>query len=676
MYTLESIHLRYTWNDRIAEVRLDTQNPVYTAEHLSFSLDIHEALSGQRWTLKANTRQPIELLSLEISASEDYDRCRSVFCNGFQSWSESRLYRKDEKMPYLARIARFIMRPYGDYTYHNYAEKPGVLHSWGYTYFVSPNKRVQFIGSLDEKNAFTNFIHYCNDNRLIISRDVKGWEINGETTLADYFQTDNTERGAFQHYFMLCEYPELKVAPAIGWTSWYHYYTTISEKIILDNLKAFSSRKLPLDIFQIDDGYQERVGDWLDINKKFPNGMKYIADQIKAAGYRPGLWLAPLAAEKKSRLFREHPDWFMKDENGKPYRIGINPLWSMAFYALDIYHPEVRTYIKKVFQVVCREWGFDVVKLDFLYGACLVARNGRSRGGVMQDAMELLREAIGEDKQILGCGIPLGTAPGITDYCRIGADVHLTWDMKILKWCHNRERVSTALAITNTINRRQLNRQAFINDPDVFMLRRKRQRLNKAEQYSLLLANVLFGDLLFNSDNINDYDEATLQLYLSIFPLVRRKEVIVEHTDGLYKIFFQVGDRRYMGFINLSEQNKLYKLPDGIYFEPTHQEILTDEQTLSIPKHQSILLHICSNGPFGVLGSKGHFFPGAEISKIALHGADIHVQLLPGLQVDPVVFLKVPKDFSGETINGKPFRMVQKREFAVIYTQLQRDETK
>ncbi len=673
MYTLERIRIQYSASGQIKEILLTADNPVFQSESLHFSFQTEEALSGERMTGIMNTGNVVTLEKMEIILKEDYSRTKSFFANGFQSWTESKPYLKTEKIKPLRKIARSVMNPYGDYTYYDYTGNPGEIHSWGYTYFNIAQKRIQFIGSLDEKNAFTNFVHHADKNELQIIRDVKGWNISGEVTICDLFQTENSERGAFQHYFMMCRFPELKVAPAIGWTSWYYYYTRISEKIALENLENFKKNNIPLKVFQIDDGYQTRVGDWLSVNEKFPRGMKFIADEIKAAGYQPGIWLAPLSAEKKSDIFKNHPDWLVKDEKGKPYRIGINPLWSMGFYALDIYHPEVREYIKKVFHTVCREWGYDIVKLDFLYGACLVPRNGRSRGGVMADAMALLREAIGDDKIILGCGVPMGSATGTTDYCRIGADVHLTWDIKLLKWCNNRERAATVLAATNAINRRQLNGHAFINDPDVFMLRKKFQRLKRPEQYTLLLANLLFGDLIFNSDNIAEYDETTMEIYRSIFPLVRRKEINVEHSEGLYKIFFQIDDRRYMAYMNLSERDKLYKLPAGIYFDGHSQEILTNEQTISIPKHQSILLHICSAGPFGVIGTKGHFFTGSEIVKIALNGEDIKVQLRSGLLADPTVFLKVPKDFSGTTINGVPFKMIQKKDFAIIQTEVKRD---
>ena len=56
------------------------------------------------------------------------------------------------------------------------------------------------------------------------------------------------------------------------------------------------------------------------------------------------------------------PGWLYKHE-GKPWYCGCN--WG-GFYALDIDNPEFVAYLEKVFDRVFNEWGFDLVKLDFL----------------------------------------------------------------------------------------------------------------------------------------------------------------------------------------------------------------------------------------------------------------------------------------------------------------------
>ena len=69
-------------------------------------------------------------------------------------------------------------------------------------------------------------------------------------------------------------------------------------------------------MFQIDDGWQQGTGDW-EPNDKFPSGMDFLSEKIKATGRKAGLWLAPLTVGTSSRIYREHPDWLLRDLDGK-----------------------------------------------------------------------------------------------------------------------------------------------------------------------------------------------------------------------------------------------------------------------------------------------------------------------------------------------------------------------
>lgn len=65
--------------------------------------------------------------------------------------------------------------------------------------------------------------------------------------------------------------------------------------------------QLPLQLFQIDDGYQRAWGDWLTLDSaKFPTKtMRDLVELVRAQGLRPGLWLAPVAVDKHSRIATE-----------------------------------------------------------------------------------------------------------------------------------------------------------------------------------------------------------------------------------------------------------------------------------------------------------------------------------------------------------------------------------
>ena len=60
-------------------------------------------------------------------------------------------------------------------------------------------------------------------------------------------------------------------------------------------------------VFQIDDGWEKSVGEWEVNPRRFPNGLAPLSAKIEAAGYVPGLWLAPFLVTKKSRIYTERP---------------------------------------------------------------------------------------------------------------------------------------------------------------------------------------------------------------------------------------------------------------------------------------------------------------------------------------------------------------------------------
>ena len=235
--------------------------------------------------------------------------------------------------------------------------------------------------------------------------------------------------------------------------------------------------------------------------------------------------------------------------------------WS-GFYSLDLEKPEVRDYIKNVFSVVLDDWGYDLVKLDFLYAACIEPRPGKTRGQLMCEAMDFLRDCV-KDKEILGCGVPLGPSFGKVDYCRIGCDVGLDWDDKWLYRHLHRERVSTLNAIQNSIGRRQLSGRAFLNDPDVFLLRTDRIDLSSHQKRTLALVNLLFGKLMFTSDAISAYGPEQRFWYERAMGLKERVIMSVEFPQKhIVRIIYREAEKNTIVLINLGSKNELYKEKD------------------------------------------------------------------------------------------------------------------
>ena len=180
-------------------------------------------------------------------------------------------------------------------------------------------------------------------------------------------------------------------------------------------------------------------------------------------------------------------------------------------------------YLRRVFDRVLNDWGFDLVKLDFLYGAAPFGNARESRAARMYRAMELLRTWCGQ-KQILGCGVPVMPAFGLVDYCRVSCDVGLDWDDVWYMRLFHRERVSTKQAINNTLFRRQLNGRAYGSDPDVFFLREENCKLTAEQKRTLATVNALLGNVFLTSDMPSHYTDAQRAEY-------RRLRDIFEHAE-------------------------------------------------------------------------------------------------------------------------------------------------
>ncbi|MEG2721066.1 MAG: alpha-galactosidase, partial [Oscillospiraceae bacterium] len=339
-----------------------------------------------------------------------------------------------------------------------------------------------------------------------IYKDLEGITINGEYTAFDLFTKKGEYDEIFDSYFEAMNIKPLTDKKIKGYTSWYNYYQNINEEVILRDLDALCSKANGLfDTFQIDDGYQVAVGEWLNVDKKkFPNGMKPIAQAIHKNNLQAGIWLAPFGIQHNSQLVKQHPDWLICNEKGKPICVGGN--WG-GFYAVDIYNEEVRDYIKKFFNVILNEWGYDLVKLDFLYAAAILPRNNKTRGEIMYDAIDLIREAVGDNKKILGCGVQMMPCFGKVEYMRIGADMSLNWKNSLSRKMMHREDVSTINALNNSIYRRHLNERAFLCDPDVFLIRDYNVKFTFEQRKLLAKFIKIFGGVIFTSDDVNRYNK-------------------------------------------------------------------------------------------------------------------------------------------------------------------------
>lgn len=570
----EAISVSLTFDDKTVPLPFGKMS---SFEELYVDFDVEKTDHYFRIKLTIHPKKNIVLKDLVLKRSRNYLLHERIFCNGFQSWSESREFDINERIPKISPFFSAGFRYQGDSLIEGIRRGKGYLHSWTYSYIRS-NDILEFIGSLSESNAFTVIQHDTKGNSLSIKKECNNMLLTHSFPILDVVVLKGRDQEVFDRYFSLMGVQKPSTQPLTGWTSWYNYYTKISEKIILENAAVFAEKGVPIDIIQIDDGYQSRVGDWLNIKPGFPNGMGKMASAIKKKGFKAGIWIAPFICEEHSQIFKTKKNWLIKDQKGKPLRAGYNSVWKSWFYVLDFYNPEVQKHLSSLFFMLTEKWHYDLIKIDFLYAVCINPPPTKTRGQMMNDALTFLRN-LAKDQLLLACGVPLGSAFGKVDYCRVGPDIHLNWEDNKMKWLGHRERTSTIAALRSVLGRWQLNNRAFHSDPDVFILRDTNNKLNFNQKITLLTVNTLLGNLLFTSDEAGAYSEEQWCEFESIFKWKNSEvELVEDRGNDRYVIHFQHEGLSWLAFCNLSKKEASFRLrKEEIILEPFESLILENK---------------------------------------------------------------------------------------------------
>ena len=348
-------------------------------------------------------------------------------------------------------------------------------------------------------------------------------EGNYETGAGEWFVARGTEETVFSKYVTelgkrFGQRPD-RPAPKV-WCSWYSLYTAIDEPTLFAAFDGLGD--LPFDVLQVDDGWQVSIGDW-EVNSKFPSGMTALADKIKSTGRKAGLWLAPLIAVESSRLFREHSDWFLRDNKGRFVSAGFN--WGERLFAIDTTHPASIEWLATLMKQV-RAWGFDYLKLDFLYAGGLPGKRyiDMPRETAYRYGLKVMREAMGSDAFFLTCGAPILPSLGLCDAIRVGPDVSGKWeDPRDAILLYNPTTPGTRNAVRTTLNRLWL-QPLVMTDPDVAYFVERENALS-AEYKQLLQDLALICNFKATSDLpqwMTSAERDSLKAFLHSNPRVKR----------------------------------------------------------------------------------------------------------------------------------------------------------
>ena len=260
---------------------------------------------------------------------------------------------------------------------------------------------------------------------------------------------------------------------------------------MLDNLDVIA-RDIPgLRYIQIDDGYQPAMGDWLETGNAFGGEVQTVLRQIRDRGFEPAIWVAPFIAEEGSTLFKQHPDWFVKDDEGKPLRADRVTFggWRRGpWYALDGTHPEAQAHLERVFRTMRDEWGCTYFKLDANFWGAI--HGGRfhdpraSRVEAYRRGMAAVLQGT-RDAFVLGCNHPIWPSIGVIHGSRSSHDIRRDW-----------KRISDTAR--QNLSRNWQNGRLWWNDPDAVVLtgdaERRRVPVSRDGRSSPAAGMILSGD--------------------------------------------------------------------------------------------------------------------------------------------------------------------------------------
>jgi alpha-galactosidase len=341
-------------------------------------------------------------------------------------------------------------------------------------------------------------LHALADGECVLVRARDGDD--ADLDISEHTDGGEAALAAYADRFAGWSAPSSPVPSPAVWCSWYRYFEDVTAADIEENVAAFAEHELPVDVVQIDDGWSLGLGERLRPAAGFPS-LPTLVESLGSSGHGVGIWLAPFVIGRDTTMAREHPDWLVGDA-------GRN--WGQDLVGLDLTHPGVRDLLAEVLSSLV-ELGVAYLKLDFLYAGAVPGRRREDVTGTeaYRSGLGLVREVVGPDVYVLGCGAPILPSVGLVDGMRVSPDT----------FHEGGEDGSTGLRGLMPLAARAWQQGRFwSNDPDCLVA-----RPSYALRAEWAAAVASFGGLRSCSDRIAELDDwglaATRQL-LSRPPVV------------------------------------------------------------------------------------------------------------------------------------------------------------
>ncbi len=378
---------------------------------------------------------------------------------------------------------------------------------------------------------------------------------------------------------------KLKPADFKGWATWDYYGRVFTDEDIYGNMKALNKvAPEEANMIQIDGGWWTERGDYQSVHSGLPDGIKGIVAKIKADGKTPGLHFDGFRGDKKSEIYKKHPEYFLHDQDGNVI-VDVNEKSDkvMEYIYFDYSHPGARAHIAECIRNMKDNWGINYFKVDFMrYGLKndTLQRNKEVKSIKAHDpaitsverfrlAMQTMRDAMGPESYFLGCSAVFGPCIGFVDGMRTGGDIHPNYKDFPERCLSNLSNFYLSGKVWNGDADYIVFREAADEDDKVSKEEVKSGgslTLNEAQTWADF--NKIYGTARLNSDNLMTLRAERQALVKEVFEYPAMDETIpldfweqaTDKYDGFELVLARKGEDVYLGVFNWGDEPKEFAL--------------------------------------------------------------------------------------------------------------------
>ncbi|NND09019.1 MAG: hypothetical protein HKN87_21820 [Saprospiraceae bacterium] len=186
-------------------------------------------------------------------------------------------------------------------------------------------------------------------------------------TATGFYSGTGLEEGKamLRHYLLnqICERPASRV-PEFYYNTWGLQRNDPVKPLrdILTYDRIFEeidyAAELGVDIFVLDDGWENTQGEWFPNKRRLKEGLAPIKEKLDKLGMKMGLWYSPMGIDSTTQRYQDHPEWVVKDSKGNP----ILAQWDHP--AFDFVSDFVDVFIddcKQMIDAGCRFMKWDAI---------------------------------------------------------------------------------------------------------------------------------------------------------------------------------------------------------------------------------------------------------------------------------------------------------------------------